>query len=69
MKTTSKKTKPAIMLLYVVLFTTATGAFDSMACQLNKEASNCPKETVAPVAKKAYLPIMNPLQILTSKFM
>ena len=57
------------MLLYLVLFTTATGAFKGVACQLSDQANNQQKETVMPVVKKASLPVMNPLQILTSKFM
>ena len=57
------------MLLYLVLFTTATGAFKGVACQLSDQANNQQKETAMPVVKKASLPVMNPLQILTSKFM
>ena len=60
-----------LMLLYVVLFTTATGSFSSLAC---KPSENKPVEfhremIQQPVEKTTGLPIMNPLQILSSKFL
>jgi len=69
MKNNSKKWQPAVVLLYVLLFTTATGAFNSMACQLNKNTGECTKEAAMPAIKKVSMPAVNPLQILTSKFM
>jgi len=70
MKITSKRMRPAIMFLYVLLFTSATGAFNSMACELSVMKENsCPKKVMMPEPKKAQLPVLNPLQILTSKFL
>ena len=69
MKTKPNKMQPAIMFMYVLLFTSATGAFNGMACQLSKEGGAKTEETAMPAVKKAYMPAMNPLQILTAKFM
>ena len=69
MKTKPNKMQPAIMFMYVLLFTTATGAFNGMACKLSKEANGGTREAAIPAVKKATMPLMNPLQILTSKFM
>jgi hypothetical protein len=71
MKTTTKKSQPALLFMYLVLFTTATGTFNSMACQLStKNTNNCQEEAaVIKTEKKAGMRVMNPLQILTSKFM
>jgi hypothetical protein len=72
MKTNLQKTRPGIVLLYVLLFTTATGAFNSMACELSPAKApgrTQQTETVTPVIKKVQLPAMNPLQVITSKFM
>jgi hypothetical protein len=74
MKTSFQKTQPGIVLMYVLLFTTATGAFNSMACELSPAKASGrntePKETtVVPVVKKVQMPTMNPLQVFTSKFM
>lgn len=72
MKTSFQKLQPAIVLMYVLLFTTATGAFNSMACELSpsKETSKNPpaREAAAPVVKRVQMPAMNPLQVIT-KFM
>ena len=69
MKTKPNKMQPAIMFMYVLLFTTASGAFNGMACKLGKEASADTRQAVMPAVKKVSMPLMNPLQILTSKFM
>ncbi|CAN5801763.1 hypothetical protein BH10BAC3_BH10BAC3_26670 [soil metagenome] len=69
MKTKSNKMQPIIMFMYVLLFITATGAFNGTACKLGKEANSVTREAVMPAVKKATMPLMNPLQILTSKFM
>ncbi|MES2647227.1 MAG: hypothetical protein V4717_10150 [Bacteroidota bacterium] len=71
MKTTSKKSQPVLLFMYLVLFTTATGTYSGMACQLStKNTNNCQDETaVVKTEKKAGMRVMNPLQILTSKFM
>lgn len=62
--------QPALMFLYVVLFTTATGSFTSMACKPSCDNPEIKKEVVVePAAKKMSLPVMNPLQILSSKFL
>ena len=73
MKTSFQKTLPGIVLMYVLLFTTATCAFNIMACELSPTTASgrsTPKETtVAPAVKKVQMPTMNPLQVFTSKFM
>ena len=72
MKTSFQKLQPALVLMYVLLFTSATCAFNSMACQLtsSKETAKTAseKEATAPAEKRVQMPVINPLQIF-SKFM
>ena len=49
--------QPALMFLYVVLFTTATGSFTSMACKPSCDNPEIKKEVVVePAAKKNVAP-------------
>lgn len=70
MKTHNKKNQLAIMLLCVALFTTLPGSFNGMACRQDSAVKQPDsREAVIRVEKKVMLPVMNPLQILSSKFL
>ena len=63
--------QPLLMLLYMVLFTTATGSFSSLACKLsvNKPFDLHQQRIEQPAQKNTAVPLMNPLQVLSSKFL
>lgn len=69
MKTNFNYIHGAHILVYVMLLTTAGGAFNSYACKAaNDQTKNKYTETAVPAGKKNKMPVMNPLQVLTSKF-
>jgi len=63
--------QPFMFLLYVVLFTTAPGSFSGFGCKpMDHNSLELRREMIEQaVEKKAGLPIMNPLQILSSKYL
>ena len=74
MKNLIHSLRPALLVSYMIVFLAALGTFSSSkGCELamNNSNSKVVTKTVAapsPVVKKTQLRVMNPLQMISSKF-